>query len=208
MRRRELRACARFAAIAIGAAVVSTHAADPRHPDWPCRQIKVSSLSVAAMWTGPTLDDVGSDWQHEPQIAELVTTLAARRTPLAAAQKIMAEFLSREGNDRQQRAKLLFAGLFDTLNRERSTVLEGIARFSRKEHGLAEKLRSEAADLRALQSSPNPDQKRIEELLNQVTWDSRIYEDQRQTINYVCEVPQLIEQRLFALSRTIQELLE
>src|SRR5580704_5707006 len=104
MRRRELWSCAVASAVVIGAAVVQTPAADPRHPDWPCRQIKVPSLSVAAMWTGRALDDVGSAWQQEPQIAELVRTLSARRTPLAGAQKIVAEFLSREGNERQQRA--------------------------------------------------------------------------------------------------------
>lgn len=159
------------------------------------------------MWTGPPLDDVADHWQTQQPTAELVANLAARRTPLAEAERFIAEFLAVEG-DRQQRAKLLFAGLFDALNRERSTVMDGIERFARKERGLAETIRSKAAELRALQSSPSADQNRIDELTTQITWDTRIYEDQRQTINYVCEVPQLIEQRLFALSRTIQQTLE
>src|SRR5437016_1027210 len=95
-----------WAALAVCAAVGPTNAADPRHPDWPCRQIKVPSLSVAAMWTGPPLDDVGPNWQ-QPPIADLIATLAARRTALAEADKIIAEFMARPGDDRQQRAKLL-----------------------------------------------------------------------------------------------------
>jgi hypothetical protein len=35
------------------------HAADPRYPDWPCTQAKVPEISVAAVWAGPPLDDVG-----------------------------------------------------------------------------------------------------------------------------------------------------
>ena len=35
-----------------------------------------------------------------------------------------------------------------------------------------------------------------------------VYEDEKKTVGYVCEVPQLIERRLFALSRMIQQALE
>jgi hypothetical protein len=48
----------------------------------------------------------------------------------------------------------------------------------------------------------------VEELAEQVQWDTRIFEDRRRTISYVCEVPVLIDQRLFALGRTIQQALE
>jgi hypothetical protein len=43
---------------------------------------------------------------------------------------------------------------------------------------------------------------------NRIDWDTRIFEERRKTIRYACEVPVLIEQRLFALARTIQESLE
>jgi hypothetical protein len=39
-------------------------------------------------------------------------------------------------------------------------------------------------------------------------WDTRIFEERRKTMNFVCEVPVLIEQRLFALARAIQQSLE
>src|SRR6476660_6752338 len=49
----------------------SAFAADPRYPDWPCNQIKVPELSVAAIWTGPPIDDVGDTWERDPQIKDL-----------------------------------------------------------------------------------------------------------------------------------------
>ena len=46
----------------------SAHAADPRHPDWPCHQIEVPTLSVAAFWTGPSIDDVGDTWRNDATV--------------------------------------------------------------------------------------------------------------------------------------------
>jgi hypothetical protein len=183
-------------------------AADARFPDWPCQQIKVPALSVAAMWSGPSIDDVGNAWQLDPTVADLVATLAARRTPLDQAEKLIGDFLKGAGAEQQQKAKLLFAGLFDTLGRERSTVMDGIERFSRKQRTNAARIRAEATELRTEQSAPNPDSAKIEDLTNRLTWDTRIYEEQRKTISYVCAVPQTIEQRLFALSRAIQQALD
>ena len=44
--------------VALAASSIA-RAADPRFPDWPCNQIKVPELSVAAVWAGPPIDDVG-----------------------------------------------------------------------------------------------------------------------------------------------------
>jgi hypothetical protein len=41
-----------------------------------------------------------------------------------------------------------------------------------------------------------------------VEWDTRIVEERRKPMNFVCEVPVLIEQWLFALARAIQQSLE
>ncbi len=56
-------------------------AVDPRFPDWPCSQIKVPEISVAAVWAGPSIDDVGNAWEEDAPIKDLVARLAARRTP-------------------------------------------------------------------------------------------------------------------------------
>jgi hypothetical protein len=89
-------------------------AADPRFPDWPCAQIKVPQLSVAAVWAGPPVDDAASAWEQDPAVRELVARLAARRTPLDEAQKAISDFVTGNAEERQQKAKLLFTGLFNT----------------------------------------------------------------------------------------------
>jgi hypothetical protein len=180
-------------------------AADPRFPDWPCNQIKVPEISVAAVWSGPSIDDVADAWQDDPSTRDLVARLAARRTPLAQAQKMISDFITGNTAERRQKAKLVFAGVFATLNRERSQVMDGIERFFRQQKVFAEKTRSEIAELHELQDAADHDQSKIDELANQVTWDTRIFEDRRKTISYACEVPVLIEQRLFALARMIEQ---
>jgi hypothetical protein len=183
-------------------------AADPRFPDWPCSQVKVPEISVAAVWAGPAIGDVGNAWEEDAAIKDLVARLAARRTPLDEAQKAVSDFITGPESERQKKAKLIFAGLFKTLNHERSEVMRGIERHFRKQREFSDQIRSTILQLRELQDRPDPDQSRIDELTNRVEWDTRIFEERRKTMNFVCEVPVLIEQRLFALGRAIQQSLE
>lgn len=183
-------------------------AADPRYPDWPCNQIKVPEMSVAAVWAGPPIDDVESIWEQDPAVRNLVAQLAARRTPLEDAEKIISDTITGDPAERQRKAKLIFAGLFKALNHERSEVMSGIERFSRKQREFADQVRSTILQLRELQNAPGHDQTKVDELISRVEWDTRIFDERSKTIGYVCEVPVLIEQRLFALARAIQQSLE
>jgi hypothetical protein len=107
-----------------------------------------------------------------------------------------------------EKGELIFAGVFKTLNHERSEGMQGIERYSRKQNEFSDQIRSTILQLRELQDRPHPDQSRVDELANRVEWDTRIFEERRKTMNFVCEVPVLIEQRLFALARAIQQSLE
>jgi len=195
-------------ALLVIAATEGCLAADPRYPDWPCVQAKVPEISLAAVWAGPPLDDVGRTWENDAKVKDLVARLAARRLPLEEAQKAAADFLAASGDAKRAQARLVFAGLFATLDRLRSEVINGIERYTRRQREFAGQVRANTLKLREMQDAPNADPKQVEDLAEKVQWDTRIFEERRQTINYVCEVPVLIEQRLFALGRTIQEAME
>ena len=196
--------------------IVATHvflavpaiAMDARHPDWPCPQIVVPKLSVAAFWTGPSIDDVGDNWMKDQTVHDLVLRFAGRRTNLAEAEKEAAEFIVGTQAERQQRAKLLFAGLFATLGRERDDVMAGIERFSQRQQQLREKISAEMTDLRAQQDAAGQESATADKLSEQIAWETRIFDERRNTISYVCEVPSTIERRLFALARAIQQKLD
>ncbi|WP_375411342.1 hypothetical protein [uncultured Bradyrhizobium sp.] len=196
------------AALAIGGLADSCFAADPRYPDWPCAQAKVPDVSLAAVWDGPALDDVADQWKNDTKVSALIPRLAARRTPLDEAEKMITEFMSDLSAKKTEAGKLLFAGLFDTLNAQRSSVMNGLERVTRKQREAAEKIRDHTLALQALQDVPAPDQAKVEELGNQLVWETRIFEDRRRVIKFVCEVPIAIDQRLFALGRVIQQGME
>ena len=183
-------------------------AADPRYPDWPCAQAKVPEISLAAVWAGPPLGDAEEKWKDDPKVSALVEKVSARKTSLDDAQKAVIEFLSAPGTDKAAVGKLLFAGLFEQLNAERSSVMGGLERVTRKQRQAADKVRSDTIALQSLQDATPPDQPKIDELGNQLVWETRIFEDRRRVVKFVCEVPTTIDQRLFALGRTIQQEIE
>lgn len=196
------------ALLAVAAVNGPGFAADPRYPDWPCTQAKVPEISLAAVWAGPPLDDVKDSWKDDAKVSALVSKLAARRTPLEDAQKAITEFLGSSAAEKAATGKLLFAGLFDSLNAQRSSVMNGIERVTRKQREAADKIRADVLALQVLQGASPPDQPKIDELGNQLVWETRIFEDRQRMVKFVCEVPTAIDQRLFALGRTIQQEME
>jgi len=69
--------------------------ADPRFPDWPCEQVKVPEISLAAVWSGPSIDALESAWQADPAVRDLVARSAVRRTSLEDAQREIRSFIAR-----------------------------------------------------------------------------------------------------------------
>ena len=197
-----------MAALAFAVSTAAARAADPRYPDWPCSQAKVPEISLAAVWAGPALDDAASKWKDDSKVSALVSKLAARKTPLEEAEKSVKEFLAGSAADKTANAKLLFAGLFDTLNAQRSQVMGGLERVSRKQREAADKIREETIQLQALQDATPRDDAKVDSMSNQLIWETRIFEDRRKVVRFVCEVPTTIDQRLFALGRVIQQEME
>ena len=192
----------------VAASAECCFAADPRYPDWPCVQAKVPEISLAAVWAGPPLGDATDKWKSDAKVSALISKLAVRKTPLEDAKQAITEFLAGSTAEKTETGKLLFAGLFETLNAQRNSVLNGLERVTRKQRETADRVRSDTLALQALQGASPPDQPKIDELSNQLIWETRIFEDRRRVIGYVCEVPTAIDQRLFALGRVIQQEME
>jgi hypothetical protein len=183
---------------------VSAFAADQRYPDWPCRQLKVPELSVAAIWPGIALEKAASATGQYPGLEDLTAKLAARRTPMNEAEKQIDVFVAGTPAEKQAKAETLFAKLFDALNAQRSQVMNGLERAYRKQKEFAGKIRSDTEKLRELEDA-KADETRLQELARQVEWETRIFEDRRKTMTYACEVPVAIDQRLFALAQAIRK---
>jgi hypothetical protein len=196
------------AGLAFGVALGAAAAAASRDPDWPCQQIKVPQLSLAAVWSGPPLDAHQDDWRQDQQVVELIHDVAQRRVPIEQAQADIRAFAARAGDQKQAQLLRLLAGLFTLLNDERSTVVAGLDRSGARQKELAARLRSDNEKLRSMQADHAADAGEVNQMTQRTTWEAQVFQDRRQALSYACDVPGKIEQRLFALARTIQEVLQ
>jgi hypothetical protein len=190
-----------FAALLLAAGAAAADEPERLDPDWPCVQRKVPALTPAAIWTGPAIDGV-EDWAADPEVARLVGRLSQRRVPMETAKAAISAFAEATPPERRaERLTALFAGLFEVMDAERGEIIEGVERFARRQKALAERIRAQFAGLEA---AP-PGSAEATEAQARMDWDRRIFEERRQSTSYICEVPRLVEQRLFALGRAIAE---
>jgi hypothetical protein len=176
-----------------------------RDPDWPCQQIKVPELSLAAVWSGPPMDPQQIDWQHDQTVADLVHLIAQRRVPLAQAQDAVHALAQLANEQKPEKLLALMAGLFSVLDQERGAVVAGLDRFGVRQKELAAGIREDNDKLRQMQADPTADAGAVNQMVQRVTWEAEVFQDRRQALSYACDVPGKIEHRLFALARTIQQ---
>jgi hypothetical protein len=176
--------------------------------EWPCEQPLRPELSTGAVWSGPDPQKAQETWRDSPAIAALVGQIAPRHTAQAEAIASIHRFAAGyEGAARTDALTGLFGGLFETLNAERNDIVRGIKRFNRRQDALARRIEDGWKSLGELDAE-STDPKLVEQRLalqQQVDWDARIFDDRQRLLPAVCEQPRVLEQRLFALSRAIQE---
>jgi hypothetical protein len=177
-------------------------------PDWPCMQRKVPQLSLGQIWNGPELPAAAKDWSKDPGVSALVEAVAARRMPIAEAQKEIKDFAaSLPAGQVAPRMAMLVQGMFDHMDAERSHVISGISRYAHKQLEMAAQLRKDSSDVDALRAKADADPDEIDRRTDQLNFATRIFNERVQSLSYVCDVPTIIEQRLYQLSKTVSETL-
>ena len=173
-------------------------------PDWPCVQRKVPTLAAGTIWSGPSLEEAGP-WGADFEAAALAQKLASRRTPVNEINPLVDAFAKTAGDEKAKRLTRVFAGVLELVNTERNRIMAGIERYARGQRLLAERIREEADQISAVRDAPDaPAPKELADVENHFAWDKRIFEERTQALEYVCESPVLLEQRLFEVARAIQ----
>ena len=116
----------------------------------------------------------------------------------------LATFAEAQGDDLQLMGAV-FSGVFDRLSARRSRIIAGIGKFSLGQIELSEKIDAARAEMDAQMALEAPDYDRVAALEAQIDWDQRIFTDRQHTIRYLCETPQLLEQRLYAIAQLLHE---
>ena len=198
-------AAAILMALGTGAAIAAEP--NPTAPDWPCVQRKVAALTSAQMWDGPPVDDLTRGPNNE-EIGKLIAVLANRRVPVEQAAAAIDAFAAAQPQDKRDDAlKLLFAGLLSTVNNDRAIVMSGVERFQKRQRARAAEIERQGVAIRQLKEKAASDEKARAELAaaeDRYNWDVRVFTERQQSLPLACEIPVLIEQRLFELGREIR----
>lgn len=175
---------------------------------WPCVQRKRLDLSTATMWTGPEVSETDKSWQENKEVADLVKQLAKRRLTVEDAEKLIDEAAGKMSGGKKETLTLVFAGLFQTVNSERRLLVSGIEKYAAKQIALSDKIKKTAEEVDKLgekEELTDEDEKRLDTLNETLQWDTRIYDERNSSLEFVCESPVLLEQRLYTLAKKIQE---
>ncbi|WP_372801357.1 hypothetical protein [Paracoccus seriniphilus] len=175
-------------------------AADGTDPDWPCIQRKQPHLSLGQMWSGPIPDDRIMQLAQDEQISALAARLEQRRLPIETAEAEIAEFAGTTDNDG---LTALMVAILNRIEPDRSALIEGIARYGRKQVQLAQAIEKRRETMARLEAADPPDFDAIDAEEEALDWDQRIFIERQKSLTYVCETPVILEQRAFALARAI-----
>jgi hypothetical protein len=175
--------------------------------NWPCEQVQRPEISIGSVWHGPDPESAAETWREDPAVAALVSQIAPRRMPQDQAIAAVHRFSAGYKDDRSKVLTTLFAGLFDTMSDERRAIIRGIKQFNRRQDSLSQRIQEGWKQMDALDpasTDPKIAEQRMS-LQQTIDWDSRVFDDRERLLPQICQQPSIIEQRLFALARAIQE---
>ena len=180
-------------------------AAQDADPDWPCVQRLLPEVAGSMIWAGPPLDEV-AEANADKSLEALAGELAARRVPIEDAERQIEAFAEPlASDDKADRLTHLFKATLEIINKDRTSIINGIKKFSRGQRTLADKITEKNRELETIDRS---EILKRDTLTAERDWDIRIFEDRRQSLTYLCEQPVLLEQRAFALARSIANHIE
>ena len=95
-------------------------------PDWPCRQVKTPTVSLASIWSGPDIDLNAQTWRDDPDVVDLANKMAQRRYPMEDVEKAIAEVKAKAGANANAKLLQAFGAAFQDLTEQRAQVLLGV----------------------------------------------------------------------------------
>lgn len=175
-------------------------------PDWPCVQRLIPEIAWGTIWTGPSIDALQQDWWDDEGVAPVVRYATDRKTSLEDAVERVEAFVAtlEDDENRAQRLTLLFAGLFERINRERSRTIDYIRSYARGQVARLESIGELVDELERLRESDAERAQDIAQLEYDLHWEQHTFQTRQQSMRALCEQPYLQEEKLSRLVRVIQ----
>jgi hypothetical protein len=188
------------------AAVDFSPAAILSSPDWPCIQRKVPLISPAQIWDGPPIDGIK---EFDPAVRDLTELLESRRITPEEAEKAIKEYAaSIPEAERDKKLTELFAAFLNEINTDRQFVMAKVEEFQKRQKGRAAELEREGQKLAekgmAATDELLPTETNLSPEQQEYNWNARIFQERQLNLTMACEIPVLIEQRAYEISRLIR----
>jgi hypothetical protein len=112
--------------------------------------------------------------------------------------------------ERDKKLTGLFASVLSKINSDRQFVMGRVEEFQRRQKARAEELEREGRKLsESNQEIPaeeqfGPQDTKLTPEQQEYNWNARIFQDRQQNLTVACEIPILIEQRAYELSKLIR----
>jgi hypothetical protein len=175
-------------------------------PDWPCVQRKVPVISAGQIWDGPSVDGLK---EFDPSIQDLTKLLQSRRVSADDADKAIKEYAAGIPEaERDKKLTELFAAFLNDINADRQFVMGKVEEVQKRQKGRAAELEREGQKLAekgiATTDEPLPTEIKLTPEQQEYNWNARIFQERQQNLTMACEIPVLIEQRAYEISRLIR----
>ncbi|MGE0024234.1 MAG: hypothetical protein AB7S70_11460 [Hyphomicrobium sp.] len=176
--------------------------------DWPCVQGKVETLSVGAIWDGPSIEGI-KGWYRDKELVDLVDLAVQRRIPEEHVDAAIETYAKAQPEaERDTKLTTLFAAMFDKFSGQRRTVMSGIEKYQRSQKARAIELEHQSSAIVELEGKQAPgaleDDPELAKARENFNWAQRIFQERQSSIPLACELPVLIEERLYAVARAIR----
>lgn len=172
-------------------------------PDWPCVQRLIPELAWGTLWPGPSLDDLEQSWWEDEEIGRGVRQATSQTVDNEQALGYVRTLVNEIGND-DQRLTLLFSGVFEQINNQRSRVIESIRSASRAQVARLEQINELVNELETTRDTDTAQHSEIAQLEEQLHWQRRIFQRRQQALPALCEKPYLLEEQLARMVRLIR----
>ena len=166
----------------------------------PCQQHFADSLAPATYWEDAAQLEHLPDWHKDKKITALVGKLAPRDVPEDDAVKQLAVF--RKAPHGKQTLPMLFTGLVEETDRQRSDVIGRIRDMAERQINLSGTIQKANDELRA---TPESESAKRDEILQRRGYLQRDYDGLDRTLRYACQIPVDMEARLGAFARALQD---
>lgn len=171
-------------------------------PDWPCIQRLIPELAWGTLWTGPSPDELEQAWWEDEQVGSTVRLATSRTISEEQAVEHVQKFIA-DNNPDEQRLTLLFSGLFEQFNSERSRTIEKIRSAARAQVARLEQVSKLVDELEAARDSAAAQEEEATRLEEELHWERRTFTMRQQALPALCEKPYLLEERLSRMIRVI-----